>query len=58
MSRREELEKEIALMDEQIKNAPADTPPRDVLDAWRNEYDALAFDLNNLYDDIEIDLPE
>lgn len=27
MSRREELEKEIALMDEQIKNAPADTPP-------------------------------
>ncbi|MCC8199184.1 MAG: hypothetical protein LIP06_11565 [Tannerellaceae bacterium] len=57
MSRREELEKEIALMDEQIKNAPADTP-WDVLDAWRNEYDALAFDLNNLYDDMEIDLPE
>ncbi|MCD7976681.1 MAG: hypothetical protein LUG51_05825 [Tannerellaceae bacterium] len=57
MSRREELERQIADMDEQIKNAPADTP-QDVLDAWRNEYDALSFDLNNLYDDMEIDIPE
>jgi len=57
MSRREELEKQIAEMDKQIKNAPSDTP-QDVLDAWRNEYDALSFDLNNLYDDMEIEIPE
>ncbi|MCD7931298.1 MAG: hypothetical protein LUH15_07990 [Tannerellaceae bacterium] len=50
MSRRGELEKEIAILDERIKNAPADTS-KYVMDAWRLAYDDLSFDLNNLYDD-------
>ncbi|MCD8178839.1 MAG: hypothetical protein LUE98_16100 [Tannerellaceae bacterium] len=55
MSRRGELEKEIAILDERIKNAPADTP-KYVMDAWRLAYDDLSFDLNNLYDDEEPEL--
>lgn len=52
MGRREELEKEVNILEKRIANAPADTP-KYVLDAWRQAYDDLSFDLNNLYDDRE-----
>ncbi len=57
MGRRAELEKEIAILQKRIDHAPADTP-KDVMDSWRSAYDDLSFDLNNLYDDDDIDLPE
>lgn len=50
MSRREELEKEIANVQKVMDEAPAGTP-KEVVDAWRKEYDSLSFELNNLYDD-------
>lgn len=53
-NRREELEKEITIADERIKNAPKDTP-KEIMEAWIKEYDSLSFELNNLYDDDEND---
>lgn len=48
--RREELEKEIELVQKRIDEAPQDTPQR-ILEAWHKELDSLSFELNNLYDD-------
>lgn len=56
MSRRTELEKEIETLGNQIKNATADTPV-ELLNEWKKVYDALSFELNNLYDDLETPLP-
>ncbi|MDR2040322.1 MAG: hypothetical protein LBQ60_20595 [Bacteroidales bacterium] len=53
-NRREFLEKEIEMINNKIENAPEDTP-KEILDAWREEYDELSFELNNLYDDEEND---
>ncbi|WP_203583423.1 hypothetical protein [Paludibacter sp. 221] len=53
-NRREELEKEIKEVEEVMRNAPKDTP-KEIIDAWRKEYDSLSFELNNLYDDDEND---
>lgn len=50
MGRREELEKEIQETEKIMREAPADTPT-EVMDAWREQYDSLSFELNNLYDD-------
>ncbi|MCD7938033.1 MAG: hypothetical protein LUG98_14345 [Tannerellaceae bacterium] len=55
MSRREELEKEVDILEKRIADAPKDTP-KYVMDAWRQAYDDLSFDLNNLYDDEGADL--
>lgn len=52
MARRDELEKEIRLVRIRLDNAPESTP-KDVFEAWQNEYDSLCFELNNLYDDNE-----
>ncbi|MCC8089764.1 MAG: hypothetical protein LIO79_11000 [Rikenellaceae bacterium] len=52
MGRREELEKELEIAQDRLDNAPKDTP-KEVLDAWRKEYDSVSFELNNLYDDYE-----
>ncbi|MDR0953876.1 MAG: hypothetical protein LBM20_00625 [Rikenellaceae bacterium] len=52
MSRREELEEELAIAQKQLDDAPTDTPEA-VLKAYREEYDSVAFALNNLYDDPE-----
>ncbi|MCD8194658.1 MAG: hypothetical protein LUD74_08985 [Tannerellaceae bacterium] len=57
MSKREALERAVAIARERIDNAPADTP-QDVLDTWRTEYDMLSFDLNNLYDYNDMEQPE
>ena len=54
MSRREELEKELQIVNERIENANKDIPT-DVLDAWKKEYDSIFFELDNLYDDEEND---
>lgn len=56
MSRRTELEKEVALAKKVLDEAPKDTP-KDVLELWQKEYDGLAFELNNLYDDDENEFP-
>lgn len=50
MNRREELEKEYAIADKRIREAPQDTP-KNVMDLWRKELDSISFELNNLYDD-------
>ncbi len=52
MSRREELEKELDIVNERIQNATKDIP-EEVLEAWEKEYDSISFELNNLYDDDE-----
>lgn len=54
MGRREELEKELSIAQKQIDEAPKDTPA-ELMDALREEYDSVSFELNNLYDDDEID---
>ena len=54
MSRRMELEKEIEIAQNNIAKAAPDTP-KDVVDAWKKELDSLAFELNNLYDDDELE---
>lgn len=53
MSRREELEKELDLTQEQLDKAAQEAAPEEVLDAYRKQYDSIAFELNNLYDDPE-----
>ena len=54
MSRREELEKELRIAQEQINNAPEDIPEV-LMNALREEYDSISIELNNLYDDDEIE---
>jgi hypothetical protein len=54
MSRREELEKELEIVNERIENADENVP-KNVLNAWKKEYDSIFFELNNLYDDDEND---
>nr|KHM46955.1 hypothetical protein PU94_08665 [Coprobacter secundus] len=54
MSRRMELEKEIEIAQNNIAKAAPDTP-KEVVDAWKKELDSLAFELNNLYDDDELE---
>jgi hypothetical protein len=56
MDRREELEKEIELVKKRIENAPADTP-KEIIELYNKELDSLSFELNNLYDDDEIEFP-
>lgn len=56
MSRRAELEKELDLAKKNLDEAPKDTP-KNVLELWQKEYDSLAFELNNLYDDDENEFP-
>lgn len=53
MSRRSELEKEIEMAQSCIESAPDDTP-LEIMNAWKEELDSLSFELNNLYDDDEI----
>jgi len=52
MGRREELEKQLEIAEKRLAEAPKDTP-KEVLENYRKEYDGIAFDLNNLYDDPE-----
>ena len=52
MGRREELEKQLEIAEKRISEAAKDTP-KDVLENYRKEYDSIAFELNNLYDDPE-----
>jgi hypothetical protein len=54
MSRREELEKELEIIQNRIDEAPATTPQK-ILDSWNKELDSISFELNNLYDDDEND---
>ena len=56
MSRREELEKEIEIVRKRLEDAPEDTP-RIIRDDWTKELDSLEFEMNNLYDDDEIETP-
>lgn len=53
-NRRNELEREIEIIQDKIDNPPAATP-KEVMEYWRKELDSLSFELNNLYDDDEID---
>lgn len=53
-NRREELEKEIEIVQDRIDSPPAGTP-KDVMESWIKELDSLSFELNNLYDDDEAD---
>lgn len=52
MSRRKELEHEVALAQERINKAPKDLPI-DVLRAWKLELVDLELELNNLVDEEE-----
>lgn len=53
-NRRDELEKEIEIVQDRIDNPPAATP-KEILESWIKELDSLSFELNNLYDDDEND---
>ena len=53
MSRREELEHEIELAQQQLDNVTENTPPQ-VVEQIHQALDSASFDLNNLYDDEEI----
>lgn len=57
MSRRELLEEEIDKLQKQIDKMPEDSPFEDV-DPLRKRLDDLSFELDNLYDDEEIELPD
>lgn len=52
MSKRKELEHEVALAQERINKAPKDLP-LDVLRAWKLELVDLELELNNLVDEEE-----
>ncbi len=52
--RREQLEKEIEIVNRRILDAPENTP-KEVIDVWRSIYDDLSAELNNLYDDLDDD---
>lgn len=49
MSRRRQLEHEVSLAQERIKNAAKDTP-RDILKLWEQDLVNLEFELNNMVD--------
>lgn len=49
MSRRRQLEHEVSLAQERIKNAAKDTP-KDILKLWEQELVDLELDLNNMVD--------
>jgi hypothetical protein len=52
MSRREELEVQLERVEQLLEKASKETP-KEMLEAYRKEYDSIAFELNNLYDDPE-----
>jgi hypothetical protein len=52
MGRREELERELALAQKRIGEAP-ETIPSEVMAAYNRELDSIVFELDNLYDDQE-----
>lgn len=54
MSRRTELEKEIEIVQSRINDVSENTP-KEILEAWEKELDSLSFELNNLYDDNELE---
>lgn len=54
MSRRNELEREIEIVQKRIADAPKDTP-KNILEAWTKELDSISFELDNLYDDDEME---
>ena len=54
MSRREELEKELDVMQKVIDNASPETP-ESLMDAYRKELASISLELNNLYDDDDPD---
>ncbi|WP_294479624.1 hypothetical protein [uncultured Bacteroides sp.] len=49
MSRRRQLEHQVSLAQERIKNAAKDTP-KDILKLWEQELVDLELDLNNMVD--------
>lgn len=53
-NRRRELEREIEIIQDKIDNLPA-TTPKEITELWVKELDSLSFELNNLYDDDEVD---
>lgn len=57
MSRRQMLEEQIEKLQNKIDDMPEDSPYEDV-DPLRQRLDELSFELNNLYDDDELDLPD
>lgn len=53
MGRREELERELEVARKRVEALP-ETTPEDVVRAWHRELDSISFQLNNLYDDNDI----
>ena len=53
MSRRAELEKELEIVQKRIDNAY--NIPKEIMELWKKELDSISFELNNLYDDDEIE---
>lgn len=51
-NRREELEREIELVQEKIENSPEGTS-KERIESWKKELNSLSFELNNLYEDDE-----
>ncbi len=51
-NRREELEREIEIVQNKVDNPPPATP-KEIIGSWKKELDSLSFELNNLYDDDE-----
>lgn len=56
MSRREELERDVEITRKRLDQAPLNAP-NEVMNAYRKELDGIYFELNNLYDDDENELP-
>lgn len=54
MSRREELEKELEIVQKRIDEAAKDTP-KEVLESWNKEFDSISFQLDNLYDEEDME---
>lgn len=54
MGRRDELEKQLDVIQARIEQAP-DNVPDDLLEAWHKEMDSIFFELDNLYDDDEME---
>ena len=52
MSRRRQLEHEVSVAQERIKNAAKDTP-KNILKLWEQELVDLELELNNMVDDEE-----
>ena len=50
MSTRAQLEADVAAAKKRIDETPEGTP-QEVINQWREEYDNLSLELNNLYDD-------